>query len=62
MFLHLGAGGGAPWQPWFDSGRHGSLSFHGMGCVLCVVYVRYVNWDQSQFLTLVDWSDSQNYC
>ncbi len=33
--------------PWFI------VCFLGMCCVLCVVYIRYVNWDKSQFLPLV---------
>ncbi len=42
MFLHLGAGGGALWQPWYDSGRHGSLCFHNeRACLLYFVCVLY---------------------
>jgi hypothetical protein len=42
MFLHLRAGGGALWRPWYDSVRHGSLCFHdeqaSLLCFVCVLY------------------------
>jgi hypothetical protein len=42
MFLCLGAGGGALWRPWYDSGRHGSSCFYDeQACLLCFVCVLY---------------------
>ncbi len=41
MILHLRAGGEVLHWPQYDDGHHGSSCFHGMCCVLSVVYVRY---------------------
>ena len=39
MFLRIGAGSGAPWLPWYDGGRHGSMCFIDRR-VCCARFVR----------------------
>jgi hypothetical protein len=42
MFRRLGAGSGALWRPWYDSGRHGDRELARLRCVVvfCVSIVR----------------------
>ena len=41
MFLHIRAGSGAPWLPWYDGGRDGSSCLSIDVCVVRDMYVTY---------------------